>query len=198
MVHWLYTRAIRPSILHAALVWCPKVKQKTTKIPLGRIQRMACLAITGAMKWIPTAAMEVLLNLTPLDLLITAEVRMALYRLHILKQPTVPKRVSGLLIIWKNVGDPLLDMQSDYTIPVYCYSKIFSVIIDQDYWKNKEPVFPENALIWFTNGSRADSVTGSGIYSIRPNSGFIFPFGKFATVFQTEIYAILQQTCENI
>jgi hypothetical protein len=46
---------------------------------------MACLAITGAMKSTPTAAMEVLLNLTPLDLLIMAEARMALYRLHILK-----------------------------------------------------------------------------------------------------------------
>ena len=38
MVHWLYTRVIRPSILHGALVWWPKVKQKTTKIQLGRIQ----------------------------------------------------------------------------------------------------------------------------------------------------------------
>jgi hypothetical protein len=31
MVHWLYTRVIRPSIFHAALVWGPKVKQKTLK-----------------------------------------------------------------------------------------------------------------------------------------------------------------------
>jgi hypothetical protein len=60
---------------------------------------MACLAIMGAMKSTPTAAMEVLLNLTLLDLLIMAEARMALYRLQIFKQPTVPKTVSGLLSI---------------------------------------------------------------------------------------------------
>jgi hypothetical protein len=95
--------------------------QKTTKIQLGRIQRMACLAITGAMKSTPTAAMEVLLNLTPLDLLIMAEARMALYRLHILKQPAVPKSVAGLLSIWKYVGDPILDMRSDYTIQAYYF-----------------------------------------------------------------------------
>jgi hypothetical protein len=83
MVHWLYTRVIRPSILHAPLDWWPKVKKKTTKIHLGRIQRMACLTITGAMKSTPTAAMEVLLNLTPLDLLIMAEARMALYIWHL-------------------------------------------------------------------------------------------------------------------
>jgi hypothetical protein len=180
------------------LVWRPKVKQKIAKIPLGRIQRMACLAIMGYMKSTPIAAMEVLLNLTPLDLLIMAEARMALYRLHILKQPTVPKTVSGLLTIWKNVGDPLLDMRSDYTIPVYRHSKIFIVIIDWDYWRNKDPMFPEDALIWFTDGSRADSGTGSGISGIRPNRSFSFPLGKFATVFQTEIHAILQCACENI
>jgi len=93
--------------------------QKTTKIQLGRIQRMACLAIMVARKSTPTAAMEVLLNLTPLDLLIMAEARMALYRLHILQQPAAPKTVAGLLSIWKNVGEPILDMLSDYTIPVY-------------------------------------------------------------------------------
>ena len=78
MVHWLYTSVIRPFISYGALVWSPNVTQKTTKIQLGRIQRMACLAIEGAMKSTPTAAMEMLLNLTPLDLLILADARVAL------------------------------------------------------------------------------------------------------------------------
>jgi hypothetical protein len=175
----------------------PKVMQKTIKVQLGRMQRMACLAIAGAMKSTPTAAMEVPLNLTPLDLLIMAEARMALCRLQILKQPTVPKTVSGVLSIWKNVGDPILDMGSDYIIPVYHYSKIFRVIIDRDYWKNRDPVLPGDALIWFTDGSKTASGTGSGISGIRPKRSLSFSLGKYATVFQTEIYAILQCTCEN-
>jgi hypothetical protein len=126
------------------------------------------------------------------------EARMAIYRLNILKKPTLPKTVSGLLTFWKDVGDPLLGIRSDYTIPVCCYSKIFSVIIDQDCWKNKDPVFAEDALIWFTDGSRADSGTGSDIYGIRPNRSFSFSLSKFAMVFQPEIYAILQHACENI
>jgi hypothetical protein len=56
----------------------PRSSKKKTTIQLGRIQRMACLAITGAIKSTPTAAVEVLLNLTLLDLLIMADVRMAL------------------------------------------------------------------------------------------------------------------------
>jgi hypothetical protein len=71
---------------------------------------MACLAIMGAMKLTPTAAMETLLNLTLLDLLIMAEVWMALDRLHILKQPADLKMESRLLSIWKNVSDPILEM----------------------------------------------------------------------------------------
>jgi len=73
--------------------------------------------------------MEILLNLTPMDLVILAEARMVLYRLHILKQPADTKAEAGLLSIWRNVSDPILDMRADHTILVYYYSKIFNVII---------------------------------------------------------------------
>jgi len=47
-------------------------------------------------------------------------------------------------------------------------------------------------------GSRTGSGTGAGIFGLRPKRSFSFTLGKFATVFQTEIYAILQCACENI
>jgi hypothetical protein len=83
-----------------------------------------------------------------------------------------------MLSIWKNVSDPILDMWSDPTIPVYYYSKTFKVIIDQDYWEIKDPEFPEDALIWYTDGSRADSGTGSDICGLRPNSSLSFPLNE--------------------
>jgi hypothetical protein len=151
----------------------------------------------GAIKSTPTAAMEVLLNLTPLNLLIMAEARMALHRLHMLKQPAVLRKEAGLLSIWKNVSDPILDKRSDHTIPVYKYSQIFNVIIGMDYWRNKNPVFPKDALIWFTDGSRTDLGTGFGVYGLKSNKSYSFSLGKFASVFQTEIYAILLCAYEN-
>ena len=127
-----------------------------------------------------------------------AEARMALYRLHTLQQPANFKTPeAGLLSIRKNVGDPILDMQSDHINPIYDHSKLFKVTIDADYWRNKDPMFPEDALIWYTDGSRTDSGTGSGIQGLRPNRSYCFPLGKFATVFQTEIHAILQCAYEN-
>jgi hypothetical protein len=107
--------------------------------------------------------MEVLLNLTPLDLLIMVEARLAFYRLHTPKQLTDFKTEVWMLSIRKRVGDPILNMRSDHTIPIYYYSKTFKVITDQDYWRTKDPEFPEHALIWYTDGSRA----GSGIRGLR-------------------------------
>jgi len=105
------------------------------------------------MKSTPTAEMEMLLNLTPLDLLIMVEARMALHRQHIFKHPIDPKTAARLLSICKNVSESILDMRSDYTIPVHNYPKLFNVIIDVDYWRIKDPMFPEDALIWYTDGS---------------------------------------------
>jgi ribonuclease HI len=105
---------------------------------------------------------------------------------------------AGLLSFRKSLSDPIFEMRSDHTIPAYHNSRLFKVILDLDYWKNKNPALPKDALIWFTDGSRADSGTGSGIFGLRPNGSLSFPLGKFATVFQTEIYAILQCACENI
>jgi hypothetical protein len=98
--------------------------------------------------------MEVLLYLTPLDLMIMAEARLALYRLHIPKQPSDFRSEVGMPSISENVSDPILDMRSDHTIPIYYYSKTFKVIIDQNYWRIKDPKFPEHALIWYTDGFR--------------------------------------------
>jgi hypothetical protein len=89
-------------------------------------------------------------------------------------------------------------MRSYHITPIYYYSRTFNVIIDQDYWKRKDSEFPENVLIWYTDGSRTGMGTGSGIHGLRPNSSLSFSLGKFATVFQTVIYANFQSACENI
>jgi hypothetical protein len=150
------------------------------------------------MRSTPTAAMDVLLNLTPLDLLIMAEAKMAFYRLQNIKQPSAFEAETGLLSIWKTVSDPILEMRADHIIPVFNHSRTCKVIIDRDYWRNVDQVVPEDSLVWFTDGSRMPSGTGSGIFGVRPNMSLSFSLGKFATVFQTEIYAILQCAYENI
>ena len=105
---------------------------------------------------------------------------MTLYRLHTPMQPADSTIAGGMLSIWENVRDHTLDMRPDHTIPAYHLSRIYKAIIDVDCWRNKEPKFPEDALVWFTDGSRTDSGTGAGIFGVRPNRSFSFYLGKFA------------------
>ena len=57
-------------ITHAAVVWWPRVELGVARAMLSRVQRLACLAITGAIRTSPTAASEVITGLLPLDIYI--------------------------------------------------------------------------------------------------------------------------------
>ena len=52
----------------------------------AKIQKLACLAITGAMKMTPRAAMEVLLGLPALHVMIEAEAQTGVYRIMCTQQ----------------------------------------------------------------------------------------------------------------
>jgi hypothetical protein len=54
---------VRPIVTYAATVWSPRVKFRTSRAELSKLQRVACLGITGAMRTAPPAAIEVLLVL---------------------------------------------------------------------------------------------------------------------------------------
>ena len=63
VVHWPYISIIRPSITFASLVWWPGCQMASAKKKLSRIQRLACLGISGAMHTTPTNAVEALICL---------------------------------------------------------------------------------------------------------------------------------------
>jgi hypothetical protein len=72
---------VRPVITYASTVWWPRIRYTTCRAKLSKLQRLACLGITGAMKTAPTAAIEVLLGLPPLHLAMEAEAQAGIYRL---------------------------------------------------------------------------------------------------------------------
>jgi hypothetical protein len=82
VVYWIYTAVVRPIVIYAATIRWPKVKLKASQEELSKLQRMACLGNTGAMRTAPTAAMEIHLGLPQLHLQVEAEVRVGNYRLR--------------------------------------------------------------------------------------------------------------------
>jgi hypothetical protein len=86
VVYWIYTAVLRPIVTYAATAWWPRVKLKTSQAELSKLQRVSCLGITEAIKATPTAAMEVLLGLSPLHMQVEAEAMIGSYRLRCNKQ----------------------------------------------------------------------------------------------------------------
>jgi hypothetical protein len=72
---------VRSIIIYAAMIWWPRLKYKTSQAKLSKLQRLACLGKTGAMRTAPTAAIGVFLGLPPLHLKLEAEARAGIYRL---------------------------------------------------------------------------------------------------------------------
>jgi hypothetical protein len=72
---------IRPILTYGATVWWMRVNYNVSRRELNKLQRLACLDITGAMKTTPRAAMEVLLGLPPLHVVIEVEAQTGIYRL---------------------------------------------------------------------------------------------------------------------
>lgn len=81
VVYWIYTAVARHIVIYAVVVWWSKVKFETSKTELNKLQRMACLGITGAMRTTPTEAIEVLLGLPPLNQQFKVEDKEGIYRL---------------------------------------------------------------------------------------------------------------------
>lgn len=63
-------------------MWWTKTGKERAIMELTKLQRCSCLCITGALRGMPIAAMEIVLNLTPIPLMIKAEARMGNYRLQ--------------------------------------------------------------------------------------------------------------------
>lgn len=69
VVSWIYTMMIRTVLTQSSVVWRPRMKYNVSKKGLSKIQKLACLAITGAMKMTPRAEMEFLLGLPALHVM---------------------------------------------------------------------------------------------------------------------------------
>ena len=65
---WLYKAIIRPSLDYGSLMWIVGIKAKFKQVLLERVQRLVLLMITGATRTTPTAGMEVILRLPPIDI----------------------------------------------------------------------------------------------------------------------------------
>jgi ribonuclease HI len=192
VMHWLYTMVIRPIILYGAVVWWGRTDTCDAQARLGRVQRLACLCMTGAMSTTSTAALEVITGLVPLDVQVKAEAMKTCHRLCRLGLWWSKGHEVGHRRIRKiTVGvDPILRMSTDQCLPRYNFGSRISVRITPK--EQFDKLNHGSDLYCFTDGSRNNvtGLSGAGVFSEGANLREFSSLGTNATVFQTEVYAI--------
>ena len=193
-MRWVYSAMIRPVISYASTVWCAGLEKSTCKRLLSTIQRKACIAISGAFHSTPTASLEMLVGLLPLDIHIRSVALLSMYRLrqnglwrdaHI--KDTAAHRSHVNLCNQHMQSIACLNFLGDLILPVFYPSLPYSYVIE-DSADNEDCT----ALTCFTDGSKKESgETGAGVHFPRGGMSDISrPLGCYPTVFQAEVLAI--------
>ena len=77
---WIYTAMIRPIMSYACSSWAGGLNKKYLGRKFTKVQRLACLMISSAFPSTPTGALEILLNITPIEEFLLAEALPGSYR----------------------------------------------------------------------------------------------------------------------
>jgi hypothetical protein len=200
VVYWLYTSIIRPSITFASLVWWAGCQTSSAKKQPSRVQRLACLQITRAMCTTPSA-MEALTCLPPLDLVVEGEARAAAHELWSLGGWSYLHPDHGHSAILKRLqkSDPIFSMGNDIMRPAYNFEPKYRVTLltTEEWTKGTGPRPVVKGLVRYADGSRMqDGRTGASVYGQSKGTRLSISLGKYVTVFQAEICAVLACVCE--
>ena len=148
-MRWIYTVMIRPVITYACTSWVGGVNKKYLEKKLSRVQRLACLMISSAFPSTPTGALEMLLNIMPINEFILSEAVKGLYRLS--RVSFWPAKTIGSTRKTKNHVDvcneakenlPLLSMPADLITKTKILGKQYKCLVVE----RKDAVLYENAL----------------------------------------------------
>lgn len=187
---WIYTMMVRPVITYASVIWWTKVSQKTIKKRLDRVQRLACVGITGAIRTTPTSAMEVLLGMLPLDLEIKKTA--AITALRMLRNATWHESTALhghariLDIVQRDVRETRMPMDGRQRVKVTekCYkTRIADGAVDEE--------IAGYDISIFTDGSLMEDRAGAGIYSEELNLFCALSLGRFVSVYQAEMLGVM-------
>ncbi|XP_031783888.1 uncharacterized protein LOC116417009 [Nasonia vitripennis] len=179
IILWLYRAVLVPRLAYAALVWWLRADLAGARAALEKLRGQVLRGATGAYRITPTKALGILVK--------TQCVR------------TMDTRHEAHPAPWWGGFLSEFSIKSDMMIPRYFFGRRYGVVIPtREEWKARRDSLPGTGDVWYTDGSRAETGTGSGYYCQRDGRGTFFSLGRYATVFQTDIYAILTCAQRNI
>jgi len=142
----------------------------------------------------PTGAVEALTGLPPLDLVIQGEVRSAAHcpwSLGCWSYLHSSRGCSGILMQLQGL-DSMFNMEVDVTRPTLNREPKYRVtILTREKWTRGPWTPVVKGLVGFMDGSRMTEGTGAGVCGQSSGRRLSISMGKYVTVFQAEVFAIL-------
>jgi len=136
-----------------------------------------------------------LICLPPFELVVQGEAQMAAHRLWSLGCWSYlhPNRGHSSILKRLQQSDPVYNMGLDAMRPTYNIEPKYRVtMLTRENWTRGLGAPPEvKGLIWFTDGSKMKEGTGAGVFGQTVRRRLSFSLGRYTTVCQAEIYAIL-------
>ncbi|XP_053686280.1 uncharacterized protein LOC128735819 [Sabethes cyaneus] len=192
MIHWIYSAIVRPRLTYASLLWWPKTTQITAQKMLGKLQRMACSSITGAMTSTPSKALDALLYLLPLHQFVQLEAEKGALRLRRVKHFQDGDLNGHLRIIRDFQLNTLVIMNEDWMETRTNFDIPFKVIeTDRRLWEEGGPKTRPGSLLFYTDGSKIGKSTGAGVTG--PGIDISIPMGQC----QAALNALKAYTCQS-
>ncbi|XP_045528187.1 uncharacterized protein LOC123716467 [Pieris brassicae] len=176
-------------LAYGALVWWPRTELQTAVIKLGRFQRLALSAASGCMKTTPTTALEIVLQVLPLDLHIQQEAALAAIRLKVLDLWGKNHYSTHTAILNRVIEyQPLLAAPCDRIANQNILNRRCHVQMREEECDRS----PLNELRIYTDGSKTGCGSGAGIFSLDLNINIHLPLGTYSLIFQCECVAITE------
>jgi len=164
-------------------------------VPGKNLAEFKDLGIKGVMCTTPTNAVEALICLSPLELVIQSEARSAAHCPWSLGSLSYlhSNRGHSSILMWLQELDPILNMGVDVMRLAINFEPIYRItMLTRAEWTRGTGTPPVvKGLIWFTDEARMKEGTGAGAYGQSVGKRLSMSLGRYATVFQAEIYGIV-------
>jgi hypothetical protein len=191
-VFWIYKSIVIPTLDYASLVWWPKILQRTAMTKINKLQRLACLMISGSFKTAPSKALEAIIGLPPIDLHIKKTAMSSAYRLNntgfFISYVYYGHR-EILKLLFKEI--PLSAAPSD-CMPLSKSPLRNYELLTFTNWSYTWPILrPPDAFVFYIATHLNSDFYGAGIYCPNLELNHSISLDTFVTLQQSILYALI-------
>ena len=205
---WAYISLVRPIMTYASVIWIKNTLTESNYKKLKRVQRLGCLSTLNAMHTTPTAGMELILNIRPINIYLQENalkshvrlIKTGNWKVELGKEGRKNNHSAIVRKFAQEIDD--IYMQTDkLVLKEYEYCNFSRDIQQKEILQQKIRLTPteDNQINCFTDGSKTEQGTGCA-YIIRGKnlkSQSYYNLNHRNSVFQAEVYAI-QKACEDL